>query len=145
MENILTFETGLLVGGLLIMLTYAFVAAIALGWKIKSLNERLSDLVQKTERHEEEHFRYHSDIERQHWESLNELERRLDNYFDNRMASMGQDIQNNEKKIADCQKEYDQELSVFDKILSDLRTDIKDIRRLVGKFVPAQEEKMINS
>ena len=145
MENILTFETGLLVGGLLIMLTYAFVAAIVLGWRIKSLNERLNNLVQKNERYVEEHFRSHSDTERQHWETLNELERRLDFHFENRMNSMGQDIQNNEKKIVECQKEYDQELSVFDKILSDLRTDIKDIRRLVGKFVPAQEEKMINS
>ena len=118
MENILTFETGLLVGGLLIMMAYTFISTVIASRKIKSLEERLKNLSQEFHAGREDLYRWQSDFDRNHWDSRREMERSITEEMEHRFRNVNDHIISTEQKIVDCQNEYDRELSVFDLVLS---------------------------
>lgn len=145
MENIVTFETGLLVGGLLIMLVYTFINVLLINRKNARNEEAIANLIRSLGEERDERFKSENDAHLNAWSNLNEAENRLQRSLDSLSREFEVRMQEFQKNFGDSEKQFDKELEVFDIMMADLKRDIRDIRMIVESIANRSESQMLNS
>lgn len=136
MENILTFETGLLVSGLLIILFYTFINLLIHKKTIKEQAAQIRNLNQEISEEHRDRYRRETELMTNMHSSIRDIERCLQGQLDSlrRDTTDKFDVMGN--RVDENELFYEKELTTFDQLAMLLKDDLQEIRTMVKRIVP---------